>query len=350
MSTLLIRDAAHVETFDDADRVLQDASIFVRDGAIEALGPAGELPREADRVVDARGLHRHSGAGEHPSPLLSDVDARGSRRAGRRTVRLAAHAVSDMGASHARRAAQRHRRGLRRTAALGLHDGERSHLYLAERLPGRRRDRDRARDRNAVPCLARVDVGRPVQRRLAARRGRRGRSGDPGRHAARHRDLPRCEPFCDDAHRRGAVLAVFGLARPDAREHRARAQLRRALAHPSGRNARRRTALPCALRLPPGRTCRTARLARQRRVARAHGAPVGGRGRGARRNAHRRRTLPARRTCAWGAGSHRFARSSKPARASGSASTAPPPTTARTCSTKSGMRCCCSASRAARRP
>jgi 8-oxoguanine deaminase len=55
MGTLLIRDAAHVETFDDADRVLRDASILVRDGAIEALGPAGEMPREADRVVDARG-------------------------------------------------------------------------------------------------------------------------------------------------------------------------------------------------------------------------------------------------------------------------------------------------------
>jgi cytosine/adenosine deaminase-related metal-dependent hydrolase len=55
MGTLLIRDAAHVETFDDADRVLRDASIFVRDGAIEALGPATEMPRDADRVVDARG-------------------------------------------------------------------------------------------------------------------------------------------------------------------------------------------------------------------------------------------------------------------------------------------------------
>jgi len=55
VGTLLIRDAAHVETFDDADRVLRDASIFVRDGAIEALGPAADLPRDADRVVDARG-------------------------------------------------------------------------------------------------------------------------------------------------------------------------------------------------------------------------------------------------------------------------------------------------------
>jgi 8-oxoguanine deaminase len=34
---------------------LRDASIFVRDGAIEAIGPADALPREADRVVDARG-------------------------------------------------------------------------------------------------------------------------------------------------------------------------------------------------------------------------------------------------------------------------------------------------------
>jgi 8-oxoguanine deaminase len=55
MATLLIRDAAHIETFDDNDLALKDASIFVRDGAIEAIGPASALPREADRVVDARG-------------------------------------------------------------------------------------------------------------------------------------------------------------------------------------------------------------------------------------------------------------------------------------------------------
>jgi 8-oxoguanine deaminase len=55
MATLLIRDAAHVETFDDDDRSFKDASIFVRDGAIEAIGPAASLPREADRVVDASG-------------------------------------------------------------------------------------------------------------------------------------------------------------------------------------------------------------------------------------------------------------------------------------------------------
>jgi cytosine/adenosine deaminase-related metal-dependent hydrolase len=55
MGTLLIRDAAHIETFDDDAGTFADASIFVRDGAIETIGPAVELPRTADRVVDASG-------------------------------------------------------------------------------------------------------------------------------------------------------------------------------------------------------------------------------------------------------------------------------------------------------
>jgi cytosine/adenosine deaminase-related metal-dependent hydrolase len=55
MATLLIRDAAQIVTFDDAGTSYADASIFVRDNAIEALGPASALPREADRIVDASG-------------------------------------------------------------------------------------------------------------------------------------------------------------------------------------------------------------------------------------------------------------------------------------------------------
>jgi 8-oxoguanine deaminase len=55
MATLLIRDAAQIVTFDDAGTTYSDGSIFVRDNAIEALGSAGELPSEADRIVDARG-------------------------------------------------------------------------------------------------------------------------------------------------------------------------------------------------------------------------------------------------------------------------------------------------------
>jgi cytosine/adenosine deaminase-related metal-dependent hydrolase len=55
MATLLIRNARRIETFDDAGRAYDDASLFARDGVIEAIGPAGELPSSADRVVDARG-------------------------------------------------------------------------------------------------------------------------------------------------------------------------------------------------------------------------------------------------------------------------------------------------------
>ena len=55
MGTLLIRDAAHVETFDDAGRTFASGSILVRGGVIEAVGPADAVPRDAERIVDARG-------------------------------------------------------------------------------------------------------------------------------------------------------------------------------------------------------------------------------------------------------------------------------------------------------
>lgn len=59
MSTLLIKNAQCVATFDDANpskgRELSDASVFVRDGLIESIGPVAELPQTADEVIDARG-------------------------------------------------------------------------------------------------------------------------------------------------------------------------------------------------------------------------------------------------------------------------------------------------------
>jgi cytosine/adenosine deaminase-related metal-dependent hydrolase len=54
-STLLLRNADLILTM-DAGRRIADASIFVRDGVIEAIGPAGDLPQTADRVIDGRGL------------------------------------------------------------------------------------------------------------------------------------------------------------------------------------------------------------------------------------------------------------------------------------------------------
>jgi 8-oxoguanine deaminase len=53
--TLLIRDASLVATLDDARRELVDASLLVRGGLVEAIGPASALPRVADEVIDARG-------------------------------------------------------------------------------------------------------------------------------------------------------------------------------------------------------------------------------------------------------------------------------------------------------
>ena len=59
MPTLLIRNADCVATFDHADpaqaRELRQASVFIRDHRIEAIGPAAELPATADEVIDARG-------------------------------------------------------------------------------------------------------------------------------------------------------------------------------------------------------------------------------------------------------------------------------------------------------
>ena len=55
MTTLLIRDAECVATFDDARRELRQASVFIRGNVVEAVGPADTLPRGADEVIDARG-------------------------------------------------------------------------------------------------------------------------------------------------------------------------------------------------------------------------------------------------------------------------------------------------------
>lgn len=56
MSTLLLTHADFIVTMDDARCRWTDAGIYIRDGVIRAIGLAPELPREADRTIDARGL------------------------------------------------------------------------------------------------------------------------------------------------------------------------------------------------------------------------------------------------------------------------------------------------------
>jgi len=53
MTTLLIRNARLLVTMDDARREIADGGVFVRDNAIEAVGPSTELPATADEVIDA---------------------------------------------------------------------------------------------------------------------------------------------------------------------------------------------------------------------------------------------------------------------------------------------------------
>ncbi|HUH96466.1 MAG TPA: 8-oxoguanine deaminase [Anaerolineales bacterium] len=54
MSSLLIKNALIV-TMDDRQREIPGGGLFVRDGFIEQVGPAGELPQTADEVLDLQG-------------------------------------------------------------------------------------------------------------------------------------------------------------------------------------------------------------------------------------------------------------------------------------------------------
>ncbi len=55
MTTLLVKHAALMATFDDHQREIPDGGLFVRDGFIEQVGPTTELPETADEVLDLSG-------------------------------------------------------------------------------------------------------------------------------------------------------------------------------------------------------------------------------------------------------------------------------------------------------
>jgi cytosine/adenosine deaminase-related metal-dependent hydrolase len=56
VNTLLLRNATLLVTMDEERRQLPDGGLFVRDNVIEQVGPTGELPREADVIIDARDM------------------------------------------------------------------------------------------------------------------------------------------------------------------------------------------------------------------------------------------------------------------------------------------------------
>jgi 8-oxoguanine deaminase len=55
VSTLLIQHARLLVTMDSQRHKIADGRIFVRDNVIEAVEPTNELPREAERIIDASG-------------------------------------------------------------------------------------------------------------------------------------------------------------------------------------------------------------------------------------------------------------------------------------------------------
>src|SRR5512137_2004343 len=56
MSTLLLKSAQLIVTMSPSCPRIPNGSIFARDGIVEAVGPAQELPQSADRVIDGHGL------------------------------------------------------------------------------------------------------------------------------------------------------------------------------------------------------------------------------------------------------------------------------------------------------
>jgi 8-oxoguanine deaminase len=56
MSTLLVKDATLLVTMDDAHRRIASGGMYIVDNVIRQVGPTGDLPPVADRVLDARGM------------------------------------------------------------------------------------------------------------------------------------------------------------------------------------------------------------------------------------------------------------------------------------------------------
>lgn len=54
MSTLLVKNA-HIVTMDDHQREILDGGLFIRDGFIETVGQAQDLPAAADEILDLKG-------------------------------------------------------------------------------------------------------------------------------------------------------------------------------------------------------------------------------------------------------------------------------------------------------
>jgi len=96
MPTILVKNIDYLATFDDARREFKDGALLVRDNIIERVATTSEIgSMPADRVLDLFRPYCHARLGQHAPPYVPDVDPR--HGSGRRIVRLADHALSDLG-------------------------------------------------------------------------------------------------------------------------------------------------------------------------------------------------------------------------------------------------------------
>ena len=133
MPTLLAKNAEVLVTMDGQRRELKDASLFAEDGIIKQVGPAAELPKTADTVLDLSGqivlpgfvnCHHHLNQTlTRNLPACQNNNLFPWLQAQYR--HLGRHDARGFPAQRARR--------LRRTGAVRLHDRLRPHLRLQER-------------------------------------------------------------------------------------------------------------------------------------------------------------------------------------------------------------------------
>ena len=214
VGSLLVKNA-HVLATMDSDRAVRVAGRrVVRRGRLHPSGWA--RPRTcrttADEIVDARRPSGAAGAGQHPSPLLSDADPGAPGSPGRRPVRLAGRPLPGLG---------RHRPGFRRhvgpgraggAGPVGVHHGRRPSLHLPERGSPGGRDRGRSRDRAEDHRDPRLDEPGGIERRTSpGLRWSKTRTAILADSARVGRRPPRPRPRVDGPGGAGAVLAVLGL-------------------------------------------------------------------------------------------------------------------------------------------
>ncbi|HEU5228388.1 MAG TPA: 8-oxoguanine deaminase [Ktedonobacteraceae bacterium] len=56
MTSLLVKNAELIVTMDDHDTCWSDGSVYIVDNVIQQIGPANQLPQQADDIIDARNM------------------------------------------------------------------------------------------------------------------------------------------------------------------------------------------------------------------------------------------------------------------------------------------------------